>query len=435
MSNKKILFISSYAPPSLSGAAQNIYNLIKGFPTASYYMLTSFYNIDGLALRLGQWLPGGYTFYDRRTAQKEDLQQQTDHPAPRRSFAIRLKNWIRKLPVVGVLTGIPVIFWQVWDIYQSGYQLIKRGDIGLMMGFSDYGPAMLGTYLLHRSTKTPFWIFLFDVYKGNTYFFPGNHLANWLEERLFRLTTRIIATNEGTKAFYVQRYGDWIASKIVVIHNSAHPETYQSLRTPYQPKPPYTIMFTGSIYWPQIRSLQNLVKAVNEINDLDIRIKLYSPHTREYIESYGLGGPKVDISVAAPGEMARIQNEADILFLPLSWGTKSPDIINTATPGKLADYLAAERPILVHSPAESYLAQYAKSEGYALVVDHEDIEELKSGLRRLLIDLPYAQQLISHARQTFIKNHDANNNSQLFKQLLLGQGTDKPQAMNQFATF
>jgi len=419
---QKILFVASYAPPAISGAAQNMYNLIGALPPESYYMLTSFYHIDATALRLGQWLPGDYIFYDRPTATKEELRAQATAPsaAPisRRAWAMRLKTVIRKFPLAGALAGVPVVLLQIADIYRCGRQTIRNREIRMIMGFSDYGPAMVGSYLLHRVTRLPLYLFMFDIYKGNNLFFPGNPLSNFFEPRLVRAAERIVVNNEGIRQFYIKRYGNWIADKIELVYNSSDPQPYLQLQNPYQPKSPYTILFTGSIYWPQIRSLQNLVKAVGEIDDLDIRIKLYAPHPPAYIASYGLSGPKIDISVASPTEMAKIQSQADILFLPLSWHTKSPGIISTATPGKLTDYLVAGRPMLIHSPNWSYLSQYAKENDFAAVVDEEDIEQLKNSIRQLLTDTAYANKLIANAQTTFFRNHTITGNAAKFRSLL-----------------
>lgn len=420
MEHPHILFIASYAPPAISGAAQNMFNLIGALPPESYYMMTSFYNIDATMLRLGRWLPGTYLFYDHPRATKEQLQAQaaqSKEGSGRRGFAIRLKTAIRKSKAMGIITGIPVITLQVIDMVRSGRQAIRDRQIGLLVGFSDYGPTVISVYLLHRITRLPFRLFMFDIYKGNDFFFPGNLIANWLEPRLMRAAQMIIVNNEGVRQFYVQRYGDWIADKIQLVYNSSDPAPYLALQIPYRPQPPYTILFTGSIYWPQIQSLQNLVRAVNELGDLDIRIKLYAPHSPEYIASYGLSGPKIDISVASPTEMARLQSRADILFVPLSWHTRSPDIISTATPGKLTDYLVAGRPILVHAPNWSHLSQYARENNFALVVDQEDIEQLKNGIRRLLTDTEYANQLIRNAQATFQRNHTISGNAAKFRAL------------------
>jgi len=53
---KKTLIVSSYAPPSMRGAPQNIYNLFRDFPPSSYCFLTSYYNIDNISAQKGNWL-------------------------------------------------------------------------------------------------------------------------------------------------------------------------------------------------------------------------------------------------------------------------------------------------------------------------------------------------------------------------------------------
>jgi len=420
MKNQRTLFIASYAPPAISGASQNMYNLIGSLPPEAYYIMTSFYNIDATALRLGRWLAGEYIFYDNPKGTKETLKDQANQPTTptnRRRWAIKLKTAIRKSRIIGALTGIPIVALQVADMVRRGRQVIRDKQIDLIVGFSDYGPTMLSVYWLHRLTHLPFRLFMFDIYKGNDFFFPGNLIAPWLEPKLMRQAEMIIVNNEGTRQFYIKRYGDWIVDKIQMVYNSSDPSAYLALQSPYHPAPPYTILFTGSIYWPQIRSLQNLIKAVNQLDDLDIRVKLYAPHSPDYIASYGLSGPRIDISVASPAEMAQIQSRADILFLPLSWGTKSPGIIGTATPGKLTDYLVAGRPILVHAPEWSHLSQYARENNFALVIDQEDTEQLKNGIRKLLTDAPYANQLIENAKDTFQRNHTIASNVARFRSL------------------
>jgi hypothetical protein len=49
-------------------------------------------------------------------------------------------------------------------------------------------------------------------------------------------------------------------------------------------------------------------------------------------------------------ELPRILSSADILFLPYSFSQIARKAIETAFPSKIADYLAAGRPILVFGP-------------------------------------------------------------------------------------
>ena len=416
---KRILFVSSHAPPAIGGP-QNMYNLIRDLPIDSYFILTSFHYIDNVSAQKGTWLPGNYIFYDSPQATKEQTKiPQDSNPISKwRDRVARLKSVIKRVPLARAVFSIPVIVGQIISIVREGQKAVQNKDIEIIMGFSDYGPAMIGTYLLHQRTKIPYHLFLFDIYKGNNFLFPAGILANIFETRIFAGAQKIVITNEGTREFYRRRYGNVIADKMVVIYNSVFPEPYRKIQAPpYNPKSPYNILFTGRIYWPQIRSLKNLLRAVEEINDLDIKVQIYAPHPPEYIKTLGLNSSKVIFDMAPPTEMPRVQSQADILFLPLSWHTRSPGIINTATPGKLTDYLIAGRPILIHAPASTHLVKYAKKYNFAMIVDKENTDQLGSAIRRLMTDTDFSKKLIENARQTFFKNHNANHNVIIFRSL------------------
>jgi len=84
-----------------------------------------------------------------------------------------------------------------------------------MLGISDYGPAMIATYLLHRITKKPYSVFLFDLYKDNFYpVFPAGFLAKIFEPKIFKKAEKIIVTNNGTLNYYAKEYGEEISKKI-----------------------------------------------------------------------------------------------------------------------------------------------------------------------------------------------------------------------------
>jgi len=416
---KKILIISSYAPPAIGGP-QNLYNLLRDFPISSYFILTSFYNIDNLSAQKGTWLDGEYIFYDNPGATKKNKINYRNKKASEKkgSFLNWLKHLAKRSWFIRNIIGIPIIIAQIFWIVRQGKKSIKEKQIDVLLGFSDYGPAIISTYILHKRTKIPFRLFLFDIYKGNYFPFPGGILSKIFESKIFKNAETIIVTNEGTKQFYIKRYGKNVGQKIVVIHNATFPVPCSASEIEYEPKPPYKILFTGRIYWPQIGAIKNLIQAIKEMNDLDIKLDIYCPNPRQYLEKIGIEEcGKIKISVAPPQEMPRIQARADILFLPLSWNTKSDNIINTATPGKLTDYLVAGKPMLIHAPSNTYLVKYAKKNNFAMIIDKNDVEELKKGIKTLLENPNFARQLIKNARKTFFKNHDANKNAEIFKSL------------------
>ncbi|MDD5621302.1 MAG: hypothetical protein PHS27_01800 [Candidatus Pacebacteria bacterium] len=418
---KKILIISSYAPPAIGGP-QILYNLLKDFPSDSYSILTSFYNIDNLSAQKGTWLPCRYFFYDNLKKTKEErikTSQINTLDQKKSSLLLKLKNFVRRNSLVRNIIGIPVIFMQIFWIIRSGKSVIRQNNPDMLLSISDYGPAMISTYFLSKITKKPYMVFLFDLYRDSFYPFPGNFLADIFEKKIFKKAVKIIVTNQGTKDWYVKRYGNIFSEKIFIVHNSIFPEPYMPLITPYQPNPPYKIIFTGRIYWPQIRSLQNLLKAVNEIDDLDVRLEIYCPNDRNYLTKIGIiDNEKIKISVATPQDMPRIQSQADILFLPLSWKTKSQAIIDTATPGKFADYLIAGRPMLIHAPASSYLVKYARENNVAAIVDQENLQDLKRMIKKIVEDLDFSKEIIKNAQGLFFQNHDINKTIKVFRSLL-----------------
>jgi len=284
------------------------------------------------------------------------------------------------------------------------------------MGISDIGPALIATYLISLCTGVPYALYLFDIYLGNNLLPMNELLAKIFEPRMFKMASVVIVTNEGTERFYRKRYGGTFKS--AVVHNSVFPQGYESRRTPYSPKEPYTILFTGQVYWAQERSLMNLIRTMDELRDLRVQLDLYVPNAPETLKQRVRGRRNIYLTAADQSEMPAIQCHATLLLLPLSWHTRSPDVIATAAPGKLADYLASGRPVLIHAPPYAYINQYAKENGFALVVDEENIKKLKDGINKLLFDLEYSRQLIENAKRTFYKNHDATINAQKLAKIL-----------------
>jgi len=164
-----------------------------------------------------------------------------------------------------------------------------------------------------------------------------------------------------------------------------------------------------------MRSLKNLIEAVETMDDLDVRLKIYTPSPKDYLEKIGIReSKKVSLDMAPPQNMPAIQAKADILFLPLSWKTKSQPIIDTATPGKFTDYLISGRPMLIHAPASTHVVQYAKENDAAICVDEENIDAIKAAIRKLVSDINYVKTLIECAQKTFFQNHSVASNAKLF---------------------
>ncbi len=364
--NKKILLISSWAPPQIGGA-QNLYNLFINIDSKDYCILTSENNLKDSKLG-GKSLSCKYYFF---------------------------KSTKGKL-------------YKFFNATKIGYKIIKQDKIDMVMGISDGGFSFLITFLLSKITRKPYCIFLFDIWRGNI-FAIKNEAVNFFEPIFFKKAKKILVTNEATKKYYQEMYAG--LDEFEIIHNSTFSNNYEKIGNKKTNNEPIKVVFTGNIYWPQKDSIINLIKLIKSQKDSNIYLDIYCPNVPKEVMAESENNKKIKFLYSSPDEMPKIQSEADILFLPFSWNTDAPDIIKTASPGKLTDYLIAGRPILIHAPEYSFVAKYAKENKFAEVVDVNEISTLREAILRLATDKDYSNSLVENAKKTFYKNHNAVDNA------------------------
>jgi glycosyltransferase involved in cell wall biosynthesis len=400
---EKILLVTYAAPPA-AGGIQNLSYLFDSFPSSKLNVLTSYANMK---FSTGPPLNGDYFFYQNPREASDESQKEAVE---------KRKNIFLNFDFLKTIA-------KIFLFVRKGIELIRKNNYDVLVAVSDFGPAMVSTYFLSRISGIPFNLILFDIYRENVPDKVHGLVARIMEPLLLKAANKIILTNEGTRDFYKNIYGNKVVEKIVVIHNSSDPELYADFIKPFDPKPPYHILFTGYFYWAQEESILNLLKSLQLLNE-NIFFDLYTPkkldsETKEKLLSIY---PKIHFGSAPKEEMPKVQTAADILFLPLSFGGASHrNLINTATPGKLSDYLIAGRPILINAPQSSYLARYAKENDFAAVVTEGEVINLGAEIKRLLFDKEFSENLIENARETFFQNHDMHKSKELFRSVFIKQ--------------
>jgi glycosyltransferase involved in cell wall biosynthesis len=79
-----------------------------------------------------------------------------------------------------------------------------------------------------------------------------------------------------------------------------------------------------------------------------------------------------------------IQRAANILFLPLAFNSPLSEHLRTSSPGKMGEFLASGRPILVHTPPDSFTTWYFRQYACGVVVDQNDPSALAKGLMTIV---------------------------------------------------
>ena len=405
----KILVITNWAPPMIGGP-KNLYNLFSLFPRDSYVILTSANAIDPRSAATGSWLPGKYVYFDREEGDTVPGEESSVVEGDRIPIRRRMSILIQRIPSFGkALLDALYLLLNLPKIMRSARKVIREDGITRLLGISDEGLALLGTYLAHKCSGLPYSLYLFDLYRGNNLTCFTKSVARIFEPRLIRNAEVVIVTNEGTGEYLRRRYGG--SFRMEIVHNSAFPEDFEGLRTPSSGEPPCKILFTGNVYWAQEGAVLNMIRAMDLLRDLPVELDLYCPQATDTIRRAGIGRPNVRLTSAPQSEMPRVQSEATLLFLPLAWGTDAPDIIATASPGKFTDYLASGRPMLVHAPDYSYIARYSREHDVGIVVDQDDVSVLAGAVREFFQDPSRGSRYVENALNVFKVHHDARENA------------------------
>jgi glycosyltransferase involved in cell wall biosynthesis len=402
------------------GGPQNFYNLFSQFPQDSYIILTSSNGIDESSAAKGGVLPGKYILSCRKRDDAAGGAKPAD-PDASTSLRRRASDAVGRIPLVGgTLVDFTVLVKDVRGFLGSALRAAKSSGVRLILGISDTGPALLATYIVHKVTKIPYAVYLFDLYRGNNLRPFHRWVARIFERTLLRNAAVVILTNEETENRLRRRYGNSFRAE--VIHNSAFPEKFDGFRTPFDPKPPYVILFTGNVYWAQEGAVLNLIQAMERLRDLPVRLDLYVPNASESIRKAAAGRSNIRLASAPQEDMPRIQCGATLLFLPLAWDTGAPDIIATASPGKMTDYLASGRPTLVHAPDYSYVVRRTRERGTGIVVDKDDVNALSDGIRRFLLEPAAGRNYVANGLGVFEQFHDARKNGRRLWKILRSAG-------------
>jgi glycosyltransferase involved in cell wall biosynthesis len=369
----KFALVSNVLPPSSSGQAVMLYHLLQGL-SANHYCLLSIQN---------------YAAISDHHSYSAKLPAKYYHLSP--SFQItrgnRLGLWKWRLRL-NLLLGIPGVIWRARQI--AG--IIRRENCGGVIACTANLIDLPASYLASRMTGVSFYPYLFDYYSEQWAESVTRFFVHRLESFLLKRATATIAPNEFLRDAIHNRYG----VEATVIHNPCDLAAYEMASKDSMPATDsgeIKIVYTGAIYGAHFDAIRNLVMAIGLLDRPNLKLHLYTPVPANQLEAAGILGPVVYHPHLPVSAMPGIQRQADLLFLPLAFTSDFPEVIRTSSPGKIGEYLAARRPILVHAPPDSFVAWYFCYHKCGLVVDSPDPAQLARVIEQVLDD-PELQQCL-----------------------------------------
>ena len=148
---------------------------------------------------------------------------------------------------------------------------------------------------------------------------------------------------------------------------------------------PFTVAFGGTINSPgYVNALVNMANALAPIGG---RLFIFGPVTPEAARQAGLERPNIVLRglVKSSDFMTRLREEADALFVPMSFAAADRPNMEISFPSKLTDYTAVGLPLLIYGPDYCSAVRWARENaGVAEIVTSERSEETSAAVRRLL---------------------------------------------------
>ncbi len=365
----KFIFVSHALPPSWSGQSVVIGRLLRDADPAGYCLVHSDdYGVQGNPDFIPT-LPGKYCQVPRKP-----LNDLLNRPTDRRKW----------------LSLMRAAFSRGWDIARIATSERASILVAATGNVIDLPAAYLASRLLH----IPFFPYLFDDYQSQWQEPILHSFANTFASLMFLNSKAIIVPNEFLAQIMCSRYKD---ARVLTIHNPCESD---------EPDGPGTactdsaVIYTGAIYHVNFGAFRNLITALDVLGLPDLKLHLYTAQPEDYLKAEGICGSRVEYHAhVPPREVARVQGRAAILYVPFSFDPALLPIIKTSAPGKLGDYLASGRPILVNAPSDSFVAWYMTKHRCGLVVDTEDPEELARAIGRLIRDPDLVSSLTANARR------------------------------------
>jgi len=170
-----------------------------------------------------------------------------------------------------------------------------------------------------------------------------------------------------------------------------------------------SILYVGRLGHYRWVSIVDLCKAAELLNNEGYKIKVTIFATVIPPEAINTLTKLNNLQIL-PGpsheELPSYLKGGDILYLPETFDPMEADSIRLSLSTKAHLYMMSEKPILVYSSPVTGIMNYAKEEGWACIVQEQNINKLKQALHNLIVNHEYRKELINKGVKVALKNHD-----------------------------
>src|SRR5262249_2289705 len=291
----KLAMLSHIFPPAPSGQAMALYRLLRDVRSGDYCLISR--------EAYDPYAPGPHTMARLPAAYHQLPPDPPAQPAGR--FGWGTVGWLYQA------------LRKVHRLAKAITRIVREEGCGAVVACTgDLFDPPAG-YLASRWARVPFYLYVFDDYAGQWIRPLAGALARRLEPVLVRGAAGVIVPNELLRDEYRRRYG----VEPVIVRNPCHiPERTGGPVAPWPAQPgEIRIVPTGAVYQAHYDAFRNLLAAIRREAGAGLRLHLYPAQPREELDREGIAGPIVYHDHLPLPAIGAVQQQADILFLPLAF--------------------------------------------------------------------------------------------------------------------
>jgi glycosyltransferase involved in cell wall biosynthesis len=145
-----------------------------------------------------------------------------------------------------------------------------------------------------------------------------------------------------------------------------------------------TILYAGRVGIGIDESLQLIAKAIQLVNQtlgLQIKFMLQTKENPSWTANYACVEHR---GFVAYNDLPKMFSGADFLILPYDFSPQSIQFIRYSMPTKATEYMISGTPIIIFSPDQVALVNYAKNLKWAKIVTHNSVTALSEAITSLI---------------------------------------------------
>ena len=395
---KKVLIITYYWPPSGGAGVQRWLKFVKYLPKFGWepivytvdngeypvidHSLLNDISKDLTVLKTPIWEP--YGFYKKLTGRKKEEKINSGFLSETKNskFTEELSKWIRG----NLFIPDARKFW-IKPSVKFLSQFIENNSIDVIVSS---GPPHT-THLIAKKINNRFsipWVADFRDPWTNIDFYKELNLTRWADTKHKKLEQEVLKKSDLVLTIGSQLKKELIdlgARNVEVIENGYDQDDFNDQNV-VDLDSSFTIAHIGS-FTPS-RNHQVLWKAIEQLcnensnfkNDFKLKLIGKVDHSvTESLKKSNLIENVISMGYVSHGKVIEEQLKSKVLLLMVNNTPNAKGIIT----GKVFEYIASGRPILVIGPKDGDLSEIITKTNSGIVCDYDNIEELKSSILKL----------------------------------------------------